>query len=94
MISGTLTVVVILFVAAVNAVKSHWQALVSAALALFAVAGIVFCTVAHKRRQETEPADDDDDGLKEDGKAAGRAAGAEGDDAQVAAEAVPNEAWF
>ena len=94
MISGALTVVVILGISAVNAVKSHWQASVSAAFALFAVAMIVFCAVGHKTRQETEPADDDDDALVKDGKQAGGAAGAESGGAEVAAHAGPQEAWF
>jgi len=89
MISGALTVVVILGISAVNAVKSHWQASASAALALFAVVMIVFCAMGHKERQEAEPAADDDDGLGEDAKPAGGAASAEGGGAQVAANAAP-----
>lgn len=90
MTSGALTVVVILVIKALNAVKSHWQASASAAFALCAVAVIAFCAVGHKFRQETEPADDDDDALVKDGKQ-GRPSL---DGVEVAAHAGPREAWF
>ena len=61
MISGALTVVACLLIRAVNAIESHLQYSVSAVLALFAVAAIIFCFWGHKTRVQIESDDDDEE---------------------------------
>ena len=61
MISGALTVVACFLIRAVNAIELYWQYSVSAVLALFAVAALIFCFWGHKERVQTGPDDDDDD---------------------------------
>ena len=61
MISGGLTVVVLLVVAVLRAIGSHWM-WSSIALGALGVIGVVaFCAVKHKARTNAEPAADDDD---------------------------------
>ena len=63
-ISGALTVVMVLLVAELKAIASHWQASVGAGIALVAIAVVVLGAVGHKERQNAEPTDDDDAGLR------------------------------
>ena len=105
-ISGFLTVVVVLAVAAVNKIRSHWQASVSGGAALVALAIVLFCAVGHKERSQAEPDDDDHEGEKKDEARDAAAASRSRDDAGSvdeldtavqAANAPPShapEVWF
>ena len=59
-ISGSLTVVVVLLIAELKAIASHWQASAGAGVALVAIAAVVVCAVGHKERPNAETADDDE----------------------------------
>ena len=61
MISGGLTVVVLLVVAVLHAIESHWMWSIIALGALGVIGVVAFCAVKHKVRTNAEPADDDDD---------------------------------
>ena len=61
MISGGLTVVVLLVVAVLHAIESHWMWSIIALGALGVIGVVAFCAVKHKARTNAEPADDDDD---------------------------------
>ena len=60
MISGGLTVVVLLVVAVLRAIESHWMWSIIALGALGVIGAVAFCAVKHKARTNAEPADDDE----------------------------------